>query len=417
VSGLTNITAVAAGYNHSFAIRNDGTVWAWKPTSPASIRYCCGLPAPVSTTSPPGKASAPTRCGAVTGAPTTAAAQKAARYARSRQISGEEDRGRWLRHPVAWVAAVGVLGPDSGSTSTQTVPAPSATVTMSASTSATPTWTPPSPKVTPGSVMALALDLPVGEPDPSGYDRDEFGQKWADVDGNGCDQRNDVLRRDTKKRHTKPGTDGCVLQSGVIKNDRYSYASRQVRYERGSSKVEIDHVVSLADAWRMGAYDWSANEREKFANDFMNLEAIDAATDRAKDDKSAAEWLPEAEPTDICWFVFRQVTIKTRYHLAVTQDEKTEMLHGLSSGLCDGNQFEPPPPSTFKAPKPKPIGEPKPKPEPEPEPRQTQEPKLDRNVYYKNCAAARAAGAAPVHRGDPGYARHLDRDGDGVGCE
>lgn len=176
-------------------------------------------------------------------------------------------------------------------------------------------------------------------------------------------------------------------------------------------------MVSLADAWRMGAYDWSANEREKFANDFMNLEAIDAATDRAKDDKSAAEWLPEAEPTDICWFVSRQVTIKTRYHLAVTQDEKTEMLHGLSSGLCDGNQFEPPPPSTFKAPKPKPIGEPKPKPEPEPEPRQTQEPKLDRNVYYKNCAAARAAGAAPVHRGDPGYARHLDRDGDGVGCE
>ncbi|SNR47623.1 Excalibur calcium-binding domain-containing protein [Actinoplanes regularis] len=38
-------------------------------------------------------------------------------------------------------------------------------------------------------------------------------------------------------------------------------------------------------------------------------------------------------------------------------------------------------------------------------------------VYYKNCAAVRAAGAAPIHRGDPGYAKHLDRDGDGVGCE
>lgn len=36
---------------------------------------------------------------------------------------------------------------------------------------------------------------------------------------------------------------------------------------------------------------------------------------------------------------------------------------------------------------------------------------------YANCAAARAAGAAPVRRGDPGYGRHLDRDGDGVGCE
>lgn len=40
-----------------------------------------------------------------------------------------------------------------------------------------------------------------------------------------------------------------------------------------------------------------------------------------------------------------------------------------------------------------------------------------REVYYPNCAAARSAGAAPVRRGEPGYARHLDRDGDGVGCE
>ena len=37
--------------------------------------------------------------------------------------------------------------------------------------------------------------------------------------------------------------------------------------------------------------------------------------------------------------------------------------------------------------------------------------------YYKNCAAARAAGAAPVRRADPGYASHLDGDNDGVGCE
>ena len=41
----------------------------------------------------------------------------------------------------------------------------------------------------------------------------------------------------------------------------------------------------------------------------------------------------------------------------------------------------------------------------------------DADTYYANCSQARAAGAAPVRRGDPGYARHLDRDGDGVGCE
>ena len=76
----------------------------------------------------------------------------------------------------------------------------------------------------------------------------------------------------------------------------------------------------------------------------------------------------EAEPTDICWFVSRQVTIKTRYHLAVTQDEKDEMIRGLSSGLCDGSRLKPLPPSEFKAPEAKPIGEPKPSPKPEPQP-------------------------------------------------
>lgn len=73
-------------------------------------------------------------------------------------------------------------------------------------------------------------------------------------------------------------------------------------------------------------------------------------------------------------------------------------------------------PSSAPAPRPKPTPTPAPtfEPEPEPEPSEEEGPA---DVYYKNCAAARAAGAAPVHRGDPGYGRHLDRDGDGVACE
>ncbi|MGI5121890.1 excalibur calcium-binding domain-containing protein [Marinactinospora thermotolerans] len=53
---------------------------------------------------------------------------------------------------------------------------------------------------------------------------------------------------------------------------------------------------------------------------------------------------------------------------------------------------------------------------PEPPPARETEPE-PAAVYYENCAAARAAGAAPVHAGEPGYAPHLDRDGDGVGCD
>ena len=48
---------------------------------------------------------------------------------------------------------------------------------------------------------------------------------------------------------------------------------------------------------------------------------------------------------------------------------------------------------------------------------QSSQPTRAQGAYYPNCAAARAAGAAPVRRGQPGYGRHLDRDGDGVGCE
>ena len=121
-----------------------------------------------------------------------------------------------------------------------------------------------------GSLLAAANDLKAGAPHTKGYSREEFGQRWADVDRNGCDQRNDVLRRDLVKRHTKPGTNGCVLQSGVTRGDT-DYGRSGGKYERGRGKVEIDHVVSLADAWRMGAYRWDAQKRERFANDFIEL--------------------------------------------------------------------------------------------------------------------------------------------------
>ncbi|WP_207944703.1 excalibur calcium-binding domain-containing protein [Actinomadura rubrisoli] len=58
-----------------------------------------------------------------------------------------------------------------------------------------------------------------------------------------------------------------------------------------------------------------------------------------------------------------------------------------------------------------------PKPKPRVSKRRAPRPPAQEPVYYSNCAAVRAAGKAPIHAGEPGYARHLDRDGDGVGCE
>lgn len=69
------------------------------------------------------------------------------------------------------------------------------------------------------------------------------------------------------------------------------------------------------------------------------------------------------------------------------------------------------------APEPVPMPEPAPVPETAPLPDHSDDDSGGGSVYYKNCSAARAAGVAPLHAGEPGYASHLDRDGDGVACE
>ncbi len=85
----------------------------------------------------------------------------------------------------------------------------------------------------------------------------------------------------------------------------------------------------------------------------------------------------------------------------------------------------PPPPAPEPVPQPQPRAEPQPQPQPwvEPEPEPEPEPSPDSDsgqsplASYPNCKAAKAAGAAPLYRGDPGYSSKLDRDGDGVACE
>lgn len=72
-------------------------------------------------------------------------------------------------------------------------------------------------------------------------------------------------------------------------------------------------------------------------------------------------------------------------------------------------------------PEPEPVQAPEPQPEPEPapaaEPEPASAPETPASAYYANCDAARAAGAAPLHAGEPGYSTKLDRDKDGVACE
>lgn len=159
-----------------------------------------------------------------------------------------------------------------------------------------------------------------------GYDRESFAWR-TDVDRNGCDTRNDVLRRDLVDVGIRGGTDGCVVQEGVLE-DPYSGARVPFDRSRDPEAVQIDHVVSLSDAWSAGAWRWDADYRAAFANDPLELVAASAAENSAKSDATADAWLPE-DPADACALVARQVAIKVRTELSVTRAEHDAMARVL----------------------------------------------------------------------------------------
>jgi hypothetical protein len=242
----------------------------------------------------------------------------------------------------------------------------------------------------------------------TGYDRDRFGPSWLDADRNGCDTRNDILRRDLRDVTLKAGTGDCVVLTGVLADP---YTRARIEFVRGDTDaVDIDHVIALGNAWASGAWRFDIRKRAALANDPLNLLAVDAGANRSKGDSNAASWLPPNK-TFRCAYVARQVAVKAKYRLTVTDAEKAGMARRLDA--CPG---WPETPDATRAPTrvDQNISDPgsvTPTPAPEPEAAPPG------RVYFENCDAARAAGAAPVRRGDPGYGRHLDRDGDGSACE
>ncbi|MER6100062.1 HNH endonuclease family protein [Streptomyces sp. NPDC001728] len=177
-----------------------------------------------------------------------------------------------------------------------------------------------------GTALAAVDTLTVkGRAPKTGYERDKFGRAWADVDGNGCGTRDDVLKRDlTGVRFT----DGhCKVASGTLTDDPYTGTT--VTYVRGRSKVDIDHVVALSDAWQKGAQKWDGETRRRFANDPLNLLAVDSATNRRKSDGDAATWLPP-NTAYRCTYVARQVAVKKKYGVWVTDGERDAMKRVLA---------------------------------------------------------------------------------------
>ncbi|MGC5165213.1 HNH endonuclease family protein [Luteimicrobium sp. DT211] len=170
--------------------------------------------------------------------------------------------------------------------------------------------------------------LPVRERASSdGYTREQFGQAWEDVDHNGCDTRNDILRRDLEEPTYKSGGDTCTVESGVLRDP---YTGHTIDFRRGpdSGAVQIDHVVALADAWQTGAQDWPADKRLALANDPANLLAVDGPANQDKSAGDASTWLPPNAGYR-CAYVVRQLRVKAAYGLWVTRAEHDAMARTL----------------------------------------------------------------------------------------
>ena len=252
-----------------------------------------------------------------------------------------------------------------------------------------------------------------GRAPKTGYKRTQFGKAWADVDHNGCDTRNDILNRDLTGVRYKWGTHKCVVKSGKLHDP---YTGKDIKFKKGkktSTAVQIDHVVALSDAWQKGAQKLSKTTRTKLANDPYNLLARQIGVKHkyslwvTKAEKEAMAKVLSSCPTQTIpdYTGTGGTTTETTEESEQTdqsdqQDAQTQDDQSQSEEQTQQSDQQ----TSSSASTPEPAQEPTPAPQ-------------QQDVYYQNGTAARAAGAAPIYQGQPGYRSQLDRDHDGVACE
>jgi hypothetical protein len=170
-----------------------------------------------------------------------------------------------------------------------------------------------------------------GRAPKTGYERSQFGDGWLTTMG--CDTRNIILHRDMTQVVVG---DGCKVESGVL-NDPYT--GKIISFKKGpssSSDVQIDHVVALSDAWQKGAQQLSPEARKQLANDPLELLAVDGPANQDKGDGDAATWLP-SNKLFRCQYVSRQIAVKSKYELWMTQSEHDVIRSILQS--CPGQEL------------------------------------------------------------------------------
>ena len=191
--------------------------------------------------------------------------------------------------------------------------------------------------------LSISLSLPVTSPTNAadgvlyiasdyleGYDRSLF-KHWIDADKDGCDTRAEVLIEEAVVK-PKIGKK-CVLTGGKW------LSAYDGKTTTKTSDLDIDHVVPLAEAWRSGAWAWSATKRQAYANDLdesKSLIAVSLGLNRSKGDKDVSAWLP---PKGVCTYVENWITVKVKWSLTADSKEINVLNRYIKS--CGLVEFEP----------------------------------------------------------------------------
>jgi hypothetical protein len=209
---------------------------------------------------------------------------------------------------------------------TQRCSTPTTTSSVAPTTSSTSLTTTTTGKPTVvGSALALLQTIRVENEYQVGYDRALFDH-WRDIDGDGCDSRDQVLKRDSI---SLPQVD--PVNCNVIAGDWVS------PYDGGKwsnpSDIDIDHVVALKEAWDSGAWAWSAAQRKAFANDTSDSRTLLAVTDsvnQSKSDKDPSNWLPPLQ-SYTCTYLGNWIAVKVRWSLSMDSSEYGRIKNLLQS--------------------------------------------------------------------------------------
>lgn len=178
-------------------------------------------------------------------------------------------------------------------------------------------------------VIDVLRTIRVDRENPRGYERSLF-KHWIDFDGDGCDTREQVLKRDAIGL---PQVD--PFRCTVVEADWVSPYDGRRTSDRG--EVDIDHVVALKEAWDSGAWQWTEAQRTAFANDTSDprtLAAVSSSSNRSKSDKDPSNWLP-AMRGYVCTYVANWISVKARWNLSMDQSEWGR-LSNILSDQCSG---------------------------------------------------------------------------------